>query len=130
LYSLERGRERHIIRRTWKLTKGLASNYESETYKIVLYYNGRSGRLCRIPQSISELWPEYRLFERDYCSWQDRCCLLTYLRCWEGEFTLATFRRRLDKFLRKIPDRPVMGNNPPQVISNNVFASPGPRDNR
>ncbi len=49
LYSLERRRERYIILYTWKMINGLAPNFESETSKIMTYYNERRGRLCRIP---------------------------------------------------------------------------------
>jgi hypothetical protein len=38
-----------------------------------------------------------------------------------GEFTLATFKRQLDKWLRKVPDCSVMGNHPQQVTSNSIL---------
>jgi hypothetical protein len=122
LYSLERRRERYIILYTWKMITGLAPNFECETSKIVTYYNERRGRLCRIPPfnnraaarvqtlregSLSVVGP--RLFN----------ALPKVLR--GGEFTLATFKGQLDKFLKKIPDCPVMRNYPQQVTSNSIL---------
>ena len=122
LYSLERRRERYIILYTWKMITELASNFESETSRIVTYYNERRRRLCRIPLfnnraaarvqtlregSLSVAGP--RLFN----------ALQKVLR--GGEFTLAKFKRRLDNWLRKIPDCPVMGNYPQQVTSNSIL---------
>ena len=101
---------------------GLAPNFESETSRIVRYYNERRRRLCRIPQfnnravarvqtlregPLSVVGP--RLFN----------ALPKVLR--GGKFTLATFKRRLDNWLREIPDCPVMGNYPQQVTSNSIL---------
>jgi hypothetical protein len=101
---------------------GLAPNFESETSRIVTYYNARRRRLCRIPPfnnrvaarvqnlregSLSVVGP--RLFN----------VLPGVLR--RREFTFATFKRRLDNWLRKIPDCPVMGNYPQQVTSNSIL---------
>jgi hypothetical protein len=105
---------------------GLAPNFKSEISKIVRSHTlqQKEGRLSRISLfkfnnqaaatvqtlregSLTVVGP--RLFN----------ALPKELR--GGEFTLATFKRRLDQWLRKIPDCPVVGNHSQQVTSNSIL---------
>jgi hypothetical protein len=67
LYSPERRRERYIIVYTWKIITGLAPNFESETSKIVTYYNERRGRLCRIPSFNNRAAARAQTIREDHC---------------------------------------------------------------
>jgi hypothetical protein len=100
----------------------LASNFECETSKIVTYYNEKTGRLCSIPPFNNRAVARVQNVREGSLSvvgpWLFNA-VPKVLR--EGEFTLATFKRQLDKFLKKIPDCPVTGIYPQLVTSNSIL---------
>jgi hypothetical protein len=104
LYSQER-RERYIILNTWNMITGLAPNFESQTSRIVTRYNERRGRLCRIPPFNNRAAARVQTLREGSLSVEGPTLFNALLKALGGgEFTLAIFKRRLDNWLRKIPD--------------------------
>jgi hypothetical protein len=122
LYSLQRRRERYVILYTWKMITVLAPNFESETFRIETYHNERRGRLFKIPPlrntsavRFQSLWGEASLSVAG-----PRVFNVLPNDQREGEFTLETFKRRLDVFLGTIPDRPPLQHFQRREASNSI----------
>ena len=106
LYSLERRRERYIIIYVWKIIHRIVPNIEGRN-KIQTHTNERLGLKCNIPRRITSATDRIqsckdnnffvngpRLFN----------CLPRDIReCRENQ---DIFKRRLDNFLRNVPDQP------------------------
>ena len=106
LYSLERRRERYIIIYVWKIIHGLVPNVEGRN-KIQIHTNERLGLKCKIPRRITsatdriQSCKDNNFFVRGPHLFN---CLPKDIReCTENQ---DIFKRRLDTFLRKIPDQP------------------------
>jgi hypothetical protein len=79
----------------------------------VTYYNGRRGILCRIPTFDNQAAARVQTRRERLLSVVGPRLFNALPKALKGgEFTHATFKRQLDKFLKKIPDCPVMGNYP------------------
>jgi hypothetical protein len=101
---------------------GLAPYFESETSRIVTRYNERRGRLCEVTPFNNRATDRVQTLREGSLSVVGPRLFDKLPKALKGaEFTLATFKRRLDKWLRKIPDCPVMGNHPQQVTSNSIL---------
>lgn len=110
LYSLERRRERYIVIYIWKIINGKVPNiYEDNSALISTYHHQRRGWLCRVPPtnyrapariknrvegSLPVNGP--RLFN----------CLPKEVR--EITSTVETFKKKLDAFIKGVPDQPVL----------------------
>ena len=106
LYSLDLRRERYIIIYVWKIIHGIVPNIEGRN-KIQTHMNERLGLKCNIPRRITSATDRIqsckdnnffvngpRLFN----------CLPRDIReCRENQ---DIFKRRLDNFLRNVPDQP------------------------
>ncbi len=105
MYSMERRRERYIIIYVWKIIKDMVPNLENED-QIRTIYNIRRGKLCAIPRLVRTLTSLQTLKESSLAVRGPRLynCLPRQLR--EHAGTLPTFKFGLNKYLRKIPDRP------------------------
>ena len=121
LYSLERRRERYIIIYTWKLLYGKIPNIEGDK-RIKMKYCERKGVQCQPPSlkpnvmsrvqsmidnSLAVKGP--RLFNK----------LPKDLRAFNGN--LETFKKKLDEFLTKIPDQPVLPQYSQTETSNSLI---------
>ena len=89
---------------------GLAPNLNSETCRIETYVNSRRGLLCRIPGLTTRETTAYisTLREHSIAVMGPRLfnCVEREVREFEGEFEV--FKRKLDDFLREIPDKPAL----------------------
>ena len=121
MYSLERRRERYAIIYTWKVINGVVPNISEDADQIQTYEHIRRGKLCFVPRlngralqsvqtmrenSLAVLGP--RLFNE----------LEPELRGFDGK--LEVFKRRLDRFLETVPDRPALPHYP-QAATNNTL---------
>lgn len=110
MFSLERRRERYILIYIWKIIQNKVPNiYEGDLPTVTCYRHQRRGLLCRVPSAnyrapariknkLDESLPVIgsRLFN----------CLPAEIR--EVEGGLDSFKKKLDTFLRTIPDKPVL----------------------
>ena len=107
-YSLQRRRERYQIIYTWRIIEEQTPNFDCTP--VVSYRNPRRGRLCKIP-SVSSSAPSSiqnirfssfpvkgpRLFNALPQDLRDM-----------SKCTTDKFKGKLDKFLSKIPDEPLI----------------------
>ena len=110
LYSLERRRERYMALYMWKMIKGITPMILSGTDPEVTQVDSqRRGRHCVIPK-IDRRAPAVvqTLLENSLPVRGSRIfnTLPRSLREWEGG--LQSFKSRLDKYLRSVPDRPYL----------------------
>jgi hypothetical protein len=107
LYSLERRRERYAIIYVWKILEHLVKN--PDTYPIQLQTNvsNRKGRMCRIPRLVAHQGTPLTLKENSFPIRGPRLfnALPKEIRNLNG-ISLNSFKSRLDKWLRTIPDEP------------------------
>ena len=107
LYSIERRRERYLIIYVYKIIIGVVPNLKAEKFTLVTETSARRGRTCNVPRlnpraaariksEIDASFPVYgdKLFN----------CLPKSLR--DCDASANTFKKRLDKFLKRIPDQP------------------------
>ena len=106
LYSLERRRERYIIIYVWKIIRGLVPNIEGRN-KIETYDNIRFGLRCKIPRRITtatdriQTCKDKNFFVNGPNLFN---CLPKDIReCTESP---DVFKRKLDKFIKGVPDQP------------------------
>ena len=124
LYSLERRRERFAILHVFKILKGLAPNFEYESYKIVAYTHIRLGLLCRIPPLKSRASSRLKtLKDRSFSVIGPKLfnCAPAEVRNLEKSFDC--FKNKVDKWLSGIPDRPCLNNYDPQNVQSNSIIS-------
>ena len=123
LYSLERRRERFMIIYVWKILCGLAPNLSSSTCRVEAFLNPRRGLLCRVPPLTSRETPAHisTLRENSFAVMGPRLfnCVKREVREYNGEFD--GFKRRLDKFLRTIPDKPSLPHYVQTARSNSII---------
>ena len=123
LYSLERRRDRYVVIYIWRIINGFSPNIDSETAKIrTRNESGRRGLQCVVPplaavsgrlQSIRECSFGFngpRLFN----------CIPKELREFQG--SPDAFKRRLDRFLSTVPDKPVLLGQPQAVNCNSLIS--------
>ena len=108
IYSLERRRERYVIMYIWKIIQKLAPNLLGND-RVTSYVNLRRGRLCNVP-SLNRGAPMFVQTLRENSFSVRGPALFNSIpkdiRDFDG--SLATFKRRLDKFLATVPDRPML----------------------
>lgn len=123
LYSLERRRERYVVIYVWKIINGLVPNMEDERFRLVTSRSERRGRTCRVPALNNRALAYIQtLKEASFAVRGPRLfnCLPGDLR--DAVCTQDTFKRKLDVFLRSVPDRPVLPNYPQVALSNTLPA--------
>ena len=109
LYSLERRRERYLIIYMFKIIMGLVPNIKVNGLTITWYHHIRRGRLCKIPGLK-------RRADVRIQSIRERCFALRGPRLFnslpqdlrEYSGTVESFKNKLDKFLQKVLDQPVL----------------------
>lgn len=119
LYSLQRRRERYTIIYVWKIIQGLAPNFEREDLKIKTYGVGtRLGRRCVLPPLIRS--GEGSIRDRSFITFGPRLfnCLPCDIRQFEG--SLMTFKRKVDKFLADVEDKPPLPGYVNAAAGNNI----------
>jgi hypothetical protein len=100
---------------------GMAPNFESETFKIETRHNERRGRLCMIPPLRNRSAVRFQYLREGSLSVAGPRLFNVLPRdLREGEFTLETFKRRLDVFLGTIPDRPPLHHYRRREASNSI----------
>jgi hypothetical protein len=107
LYSLQRRRERYIIIYAWKVIHTLVPNLE--THPIVTVRRIRRGRLCIVPKvSGRSLAGARRACEESFAVMGPTLfnCIPSTLRDYDG--SLLGFKRKLDEFLKTVPDKPFL----------------------
>ena len=107
LYSLERRRERYIILYIFKIIKGLVPNLTEESFRVRFENRGRRGIMCDIPCINRGAMARYMSLKDDsLCVRGPKLfnCLPAELR--DVNFSFESFKRKLDDFLSKIPDKP------------------------
>ena len=127
LYSLQRRRERYIIIYIWKIIYGLVPNFDGED-KISIYNSDRLGLLCSRPRLTGG--------RRTRFGTRKENSLVVFgqklfnhipkeIRACPGP--LETFKRKLDGFLKTVPDQPVLhgGEYPQQATSNSIITQAG-----
>ena len=106
LYSLERRRERYLIIYVWKIIQGLVPNIEGRN-KIRTSTNGRIGLRCEIPQRVTSATQRIQTCKDNSFLVNGpklfNCMPKDIRECSENQ---NIFKRRLDKFLRTVPDQP------------------------
>ena len=120
LYSLERRRDRYMILYVFKIITGIVPNFLTERFRISVVNNPRRGRLCIIPalntQSARSIQTriDSSFFVRGPMLFN---CLPLYLRNHCGG--IDSLKRKLDKLLALIPDKPFVLNYPRQAAESN-----------
>ena len=106
LYSLERRRERYIIIYVWKIIRGLVPNVEGRN-RIQTHTNRRLGLKCKIPQRITSATDRIQSCKDNNFFVNGphlfNCLPKDIRECAENQ---DIFKRRLDEFLKKVPDQP------------------------
>ena len=122
LYSIERRRERYLIIYIYKIIIGVVPNLKAEKFTLVTETSARRGRTCNVPRlnpraaakiksKIDASFPVYgaKLFN----------CLPKSLR--DCDASVNTFKKRLDKFLKMIPDQPCLPGYQQPASSNSII---------
>ena len=111
LYSLERRRERYIILYVWLILKGLTPNFnQSNMGGINTTWSERRGRMCVVP-AVSQYAPA-AVRRMRYSSFGVIGPRLFNILPQElrnlTSCSLDSFKHQLDKYLRTIPDKPLV----------------------
>ena len=110
LYSLERRRERYVAIYTWKMLEGLVPNIASGEAALVAKLHPRRGRECVVPKVSGNASCKIQSIRRaSFAINGPRVfnSLPQHIRDTTGCDT-CTFKSRLDRFLEKVPDQPLI----------------------
>ena len=111
LYSLQRRRERYILLYVWRILEGLTPNFNQPNLGgIREYWNARRGRLCDVPIVKARAPAAFR--QMRYSSFGIIGPRLFNILPKElrniSNCTLEMFKRKLDKYLKTVPDEPLV----------------------
>ena len=108
LYSLERRRDRFAVIYVWRILNNLSPNLDDSDSKINLSESGRRGLLCSIPPLRNVSGRLQTMREASFAVSGPRLfnCVPREVREYKG--SIDGFKRKLDNFLAKIPDQPVI----------------------
>ena len=111
LYSLQRRRERYILLYVWRILEGLTPNFNQPNLGgIREYWNARRGRLCDVPIVKAQAPAAFR--QMRYSSFGIIGPRLFNILPKElrniSNCTLEMFKRKLDKYLKTVPDEPLV----------------------
>ena len=121
LYSLERRRERYVIIYTWKILQNLVPNFEG-AMKIESRISERRGKMCVLPPNRGRSTARIQtLRESSLAVNGPRLfnCLPSEVRNCEG--TIEGFKRKLDIYLRTVPDKPCLPSYYQSADSNSII---------
>ena len=119
---MERRRDRYFIIYTWKVVNGLVPNIESDINSITVTHNQRRGRLCNIPTYNFRSMAYVRTIREDSLVIHGPRlfnAIPAELRGYSG--TIETFKRKLDCFLKTVPDRPALPHYYQAAASNSLL---------
>ena len=122
LYSLERRRERYLIIYIWKILEDMVPNIGEETSKVRCFNNIRRGRLCIVPPLNMRSMASVRtLKEQSFAVRGPQLfnVMPPEIRDYVG--SLEGFKKRLDKYLFTVPDKPSMPQYPQPAASNSLL---------
>ena len=110
LYSLQRRRERYIAIYTWKILEGHAPNIASGEAALSAKWHPRRGRVCDVPKVSGAASVRIQSIRRaSFAVNGPRIfnSLPKHIRD-NTNCDVNTFKSRLDKFLSRIPDQPLI----------------------
>ena len=121
IYSLERRRDRYCIIYVWKVIQGLAPNLLGGDKIKCVDSNPRLGRYCQLPP-LNKKAPMYvqTMRENSFSVYGPRLYneLTPEIRNYNG--TSETFKRKLDKYLASVKDRPHDPKEPKMAETNSI----------
>ena len=106
----------------FKIIQGIAPNLEGQKYRIKTNYHVRRGRVCIVPglgnQTLASVTS---MIEASFSVRGPKLfnCLPMNLRNFNG--SVDTFKGKLDKFLKCIPDRPSLPAYQQSASSNSIL---------
>ena len=126
LYSLQRRRERYHIIYVWKMLNDMVPNFDDDCCKIRTVNRERRGKLCILPAINTRATAHVKTLKEEsfaVCGPRLFNSIPEQLRSFDGE--LGTLKKKLDKFLKSVPDKPslphyyqaALGNSLPQQLS-------------
>ena len=110
LYSLQRRRERYIIIYTWKILEGLVPNIAEGDASLSARWHQRRGRECQLPKVKSTAPVRIQTIRRSSFA-VNGPRIFNSLPQHIRDITncdLNLFKSQLDRFLRKLPDQPLI----------------------
>ena len=122
LYSIERRRERYLIIYTYKIIRGLVPNMKEEKYELKTKSSARRGRECVIPGLNPQATGRVQnLIDSSFPINGPRLfnCLPKSIR--DCEASVDTFKTKLDKFLKMVPDQPCMPGYQQSASRNSII---------
>ena len=122
MFSLERRRERYQIIYVFKIMQGFIPNLTDEKFKIRVDVSARRGRMCKLPTiNTLSLASVTTMIESSFFVRGPKLfnCLPAHLRNFDG--TADTFKNRLDRFLKTVPDQPCLPAYQQPATSNSII---------
>ena len=110
LYSLERRRERYIIIYTWRILEGSTPNISEGPSGRSAYWNDRRGRYCQVPGVLTSAPCRIQNIRRASLGIKGPRLFNSLPKCLRNltGVSIDTFKNNLDKFLKSIPDEPLI----------------------
>ena len=109
LYSLERRRDRYFIVYVWKIINNLAPNLSNEHMAIYTRNSERRGLMCRIPAVNTAAVARVQTLKEDsFIVHGPRLFNAIPRELREFSGTLYTFKVKLDRYLKSVPDKPAL----------------------
>ena len=108
LYSLERRRERYMAIYVWKIIVGLTPNFEGSR-EVKTQHSDRRGRTCKVPPVNRTAMTRIQTLQENslpVLGVRLFNILPTETRNYNGN--LNTLKSKVDKFLSRVPDQPLM----------------------
>ena len=120
LYSLERRRDRYIVLYVWRIINGFAPNLESQYSKINTQIRNRRGLMCVVPPLAAVPARLQTIRESSFSVTGPRLFNSVPKELREFQGSLSVFKRRLDKYLCTVPDKPVLLGQPQAINCNSL----------
>ena len=124
LYSLQRRREQYDIIYIWKIIEGKVPNISDESNRqIATYAHVRHGRKCVIPQPLCYARMQVKTLVNS--SFVVRAAkmfnaLPKHLRD-ISKCDIDSFKNKLDRYIRTLPDKPALPGYPTVTQSNSLL---------
>ena len=126
LYSMERRRDRYMIIYIYKIINNLVPNISNDNHRISTREHPRRGKLCEVPSYNTRAMAYVRTIrEGSFSVHAPRLfnILPKDIRAHSG--STDSFKRRLDEFLRTVPDRPTLPHYYQSAQSNSLLDQVG-----
>ena len=123
LYSLERRRDRFVVLYVWRIINGYTPNLESQGCQIrVNTGSERRGLLCVVPPLAAVPARLQTIREYSFAVMGPRLFNSIPKDIREFQGSPEAFKRRFDKFLSTVPDKPVMLGQPQAINCNSLVS--------